>query len=153
MRSNLPANKAGKFGKESKKPYALSVRLFQSNSYLFLDEFDYLCKNFRVIFCEVGQYFSVEFYLFGFKRGDKLAVSRSLEPAGCVYLDVPELAECTLLFLASAERAGPGVEQSLFGCYLLVFSSPAESFGVLKDGAALLVLNCSSFYSWHICCC
>ncbi len=134
--------------KEQKSRRGLTCGFYNFMNVLFR-HLHYFREHFRFVLGEICEYFSVQLYFFSFQSSNKLAVGNSIAAACGVYFYIPSLPGDALLFLASAECAGPCVEQSLLGGYFFGLSSPAESFGVLKDRAAFLVLDCTSFYSWH----
>ncbi len=108
-----------------------------------------LCKRIRRGLCDVGEHLAVKLDIRFFQPVDELAVCGAKISDGGVDLRLPQGAVIALLFLASAERVRPCVQERFFCGPFFRLAAPAETFGVGQQFFSFLVGGYASLYSCH----
>jgi len=99
---------------------------------------------------QLRQYFAVKDDIAFFQGAHKLAVIRAVGAADAVDVDVPQGAVVAFFNFAVAIIIAQRFHHRLLGRGQLGFAAPFESFGVFNYIRPALVMQGSSFYSWHI---
>ncbi len=100
-----------------------------------------------LVFCEVGENFSVEAELVLCSRTHHLGERSAILFCNSGDLGLPESAIRALLLFAVSEGVATCVVQSLFCLCLLCTAAETKTFRGLKHIAAALILYDSSFYA------